>query len=161
MKGKRPVRDIMWRDKCDVSTWREKGKKNKMYFMEFILTDIHLNSFSWELERSAQLVQTYIQPGDWILPNADKPSLLDKREFSLLEVSKSSRFNGATYLLHQRDSFNNFCSSVESAQAGSCHTSAVKTLKQASMGTMQSTSLLFQWWNVRFPCTAEAEKCWC
>lgn len=56
------------------------------------------------------------------------PSLLDKREFSLLEVSETRRFNGGTYLLYQRDSFNNLCCSVESAsRAATCHTGTVNT----------------------------------
>lgn len=99
------------------------SKRNNIH-LAFISTDTHLKTDFFaenHHERSACRVLPYMKPWDWILPNADKPSLLDKREFSLrVALSESSQFNGNIYLTYQRDLFNNFDGLSGGSYLGSC-----------------------------------------
>lgn len=135
---------LTWRDlRC---IFKLQGKTLNVASWRFVLTDIHLHTFSlFNHKRSSQLGQTNIQPGDWILPNAGKLSLLDKDR----ERWGCSPFSKCQNLVNLM--VPHICCTKEihlitsaalwrlSKHAAAPHT--VKTLKQTSMGTMHSFSL--------------------
>lgn len=97
-------------------------------YLEFILTDIHLNSLRTQEINLFRLTFS-LEVG--FCSTADRQSLLDKRKFSLQEVPESHRFNGSTHFCCTKEIY--LITSVE-CPGSQLPYKYSKTLKQTFMG---------------------------